>query len=89
MPTFAAQAVSKTPIMNSNPKCLRCDVEMETGYILDASYAMFRVPTWVAGESERSVFSGIKVRGKEQRQLVTFRCPTCGLLESHANQILR
>jgi hypothetical protein len=34
----------------------------------------------------RSYWTGTKIRGKEQLEIHTFRCPKCGFLESYAHQ---
>ena len=38
---------------------------------------------WVAGKPEFGFFGGVKVRGRTQFEVVTYRCPAGGLLESH------
>ena len=37
---------------------------MESGYILDEGYGTRTVAKWVAGEPERSIWTGLKLRGK-------------------------
>ena len=60
---------------------------MEPGYIVDVMYGhgSAAVPNWVGGEPERSIWSGIKLRGKEQIPVATYRCRQCGYLESYAS----
>jgi hypothetical protein len=58
---------------------------MEQGYTIDESHGGNRkVPTWVLGEPERSIWTGLKLRGKERLQVSTYRCRRCGYLESYA-----
>jgi len=57
---------------------------MESGYILDEGYGTRTVAKWVAGEPERSIWTGLKLRGKTQHDVVTCRCKRCGYLESYA-----
>ena len=53
-------------------------------YILDEGYGTRTVAKWVAGEPERSIWTGLKLRGKAQHDVVTYRCKRCGYLESYA-----
>ena len=41
---------------------------------------------WVEGTPEPSLWAGIKTRGRRLLSTVTYRCPTCGLLQSYARQ---
>ena len=64
--------------------CPRCSGSMESGYILDEGYGTRTVAKWVAGEAVRSIWTGLKLRGKTRRDVVTYRCKRCGYLESYA-----
>jgi len=64
--------------------CPRCSGSMEPGYTLDEGYGTRTVAKWVAGEPERSIRTGLKLRGKAQHDVVTYRCRRCGYLESYA-----
>jgi hypothetical protein len=64
--------------------CPRCSGSVESGYILDEGYGTRTVAKWVAGEPERSIWTGLKLRGKAQHDVVTYRCKRCGYLESYA-----
>jgi hypothetical protein len=64
--------------------CLRCSGSMESGYILDEGYGTRTVGQWIAGEPERSMWNGLKLRGKAKQNVVTYRCKRCGYLESYA-----
>jgi hypothetical protein len=58
---------------------------METGFMIDVGYGKTAVPKWVGGEPESSFWSsGLKLRGKEQLPVTTYRCRRCGYLESYA-----
>jgi hypothetical protein len=59
---------------------------MGEGFIMDATHGAVLVARWVAGMPEPSFWSGTKVTGKEQRKIVTYRCPKCGYLESYAGE---
>jgi hypothetical protein len=57
---------------------------MEPGYVIDTGYGSLGVPKWISGEPVRSIWTGLKVRGKEQLPVKTYRCRRCGYLESYA-----
>ena len=54
--------------------------------MIDVSYGKTGVSQWVAGEPETSWWmgGGLKLRGKEQLPVTTYRCRRCGYLESYA-----
>ena len=39
---------------------------MEPGFIVDVGYGSTAVPKWVAGEPVKSIWTGLKLRGKQQ-----------------------
>jgi len=57
---------------------------MEEGFIVDVGYGATAVPKWVEGEPVRSIWTGLKLKGKEQKPVTTYRCRRCGYLESYA-----
>jgi hypothetical protein len=57
---------------------------MEAGYAIDVGYGTKAVPKWVGGEPRRSIWSGLRLGGKEQLPVTTYRCRRCGYLESYA-----
>jgi Domain of unknown function (DUF6487) len=64
--------------------CPRCGGSMEPGYMVDEGYGKKLVSTWVAGEPQKSFWTGIQLWGKERLQVATYRCRGCGYLESYA-----
>lgn len=52
--------------------------------MVDEGYGTRTVAKWIAGEPERSIWTGLKLRGKERLNVATFRCRRCGYLESYA-----
>ncbi len=70
--------------------CQKCGKSMERGFILDESYDRHRVSEWAEGQPEKYFMLGIvsvpgAVKSPEVRiPVVTFRCPSCGYLESYA-----
>ena len=61
---------------------------METGYLVDTMYGQgtASTPKWVVGEPERSIWTGLKLRGKPRLAVTTYRCRQCGFLESYATE---
>ena len=66
------------------PDCPRCKRRMEPGFVLDHGSSGVAVSTWVGGLPERSRWTGLKLKGRVQIPVTTFRCPHCGRLESFA-----
>lgn len=74
----------------TGPRCLRCDVEMETGFVPDMAYGGVMVARWTEGAPKGRRILGMKageVSANQYRQampIVAYRCPACGLLEQYA-----
>lgn len=66
------------------PECPRCRVRMIQGFVADVTHGGVQVAHWVEGPPEKSFWTGTKVPKDKQVPIGTFRCPTCGLLESYA-----
>jgi hypothetical protein len=59
---------------------------MSEGYIVDHTHGGTRVAGWVEGEPVKSVWVGLKLGGKTQIEIATWRCRRCGYLESYASE---
>lgn len=57
---------------------------METGYLLDNTQGGYAAGTWVSGLPERNMWTGLKLKGRTQLSIITYRCTRCGYLESYA-----
>ena len=69
----------------SGKECPRCRGPMEAGYVADKGHGdMLKRQEWIAGEPEKSIWHGLKTKGRERHPLRTFRCTRCGYLESYA-----
>jgi hypothetical protein len=65
--------------------CTKCSSDMEEGFIVDYGHSQFRqAASWIAGPPEMGGFSGVKIEGKHQLPLRTFRFTACGYLEPYA-----
>lgn len=69
----------------ANPgNCPKCAGAMERGFLLDQGYGTFAAAEWVEGTPEKSLWTGLKLRGKTKLKVATWRCRRCGFLESYA-----
>lgn len=58
---------------------------MEAGFLLDhQAHASGTQSAWIDGAPERSIWTGIKLKGHQRLPVTTYRCPKCGFLESYA-----
>jgi len=64
--------------------CPRCAGSMVGGYIVDEGHGTRTVARWIEGNPERSMWTGLKIRGKDKFDVTTYRCGRCGYLESYA-----
>ena len=69
--------------MRSNT-CLKCGSSMTEGFVVDNGYGTKTVSNWVEGAPVISFWTGLKLRGKRQVPIQTWRCGRCGYLESYA-----
>ncbi len=59
---------------------------MEQGFLLDHSHGGILIQnSWVGGLAEKSMWTGLKVKGRDQLPVITWRCTRCGYLESYAS----
>lgn len=64
--------------------CPKCSGQMEEGFVLDRTLNTNLQEKWVEGPAARSVWTGMKLKGREQIPVTTSRCSECGYLESFA-----
>jgi hypothetical protein len=57
---------------------------MEVGYLLDRGHTNFQQLTWIAGAPEFRGTGNVKYEDKPRIQTDTWRCKSCGYLESYA-----
>jgi len=63
--------------------CLRCKTAMETGFLLDVAQGV-RQQRWYPGIPEKRFFGDLNVKRDQLIYVMTYRCPSCGYLESYA-----
>jgi hypothetical protein len=64
--------------------CPKCRGPMERGYVLDNTHGGRLVSHWSAGQPQKSFWTGTKPPDDRQIPIGTFRCKSCGFLESWA-----
>jgi ribosomal protein S27AE len=70
--------------MGMRKDCPKCQASMTEGFVLDADgNGSSKVSRWIEGPPDKRWY-GLKVRGKRQINVQTFRCNRCGFLENHA-----
>jgi hypothetical protein len=61
---------------------------MQAGFIADAVSGGAQVaPTWVEGPVEIDWKKSAKVKGRQKGPVRTYRCRSCGLLESYVTEL--
>ena len=71
-------------------ECPKCRKAMEAGFLLGYRPSDYHQPThWVDGVPVKSIWSGISVKKRRILPLTTYRCVSCGFLESYATGIAR
>ncbi|MEP6764113.1 MAG: hypothetical protein ABJB66_07375 [Gemmatimonadaceae bacterium] len=71
-------------------ECLRCKGRMEAGIILDnGTSGIVYQQQWIEGAAETSFWTGLKTKGHAAHKVVTYRCASCGVLESYASDQVR
>jgi len=69
------------------PVCPKCSVALERGVVVDhAHYGLPMLQSWVAGVATKHWFTGLQVPRGRKMPVATWRCPSCGYLESYANR---
>jgi hypothetical protein len=67
-----------------DPRCPDCGGTMKRGFLLDQGHGHVYASSWVEGPVERSIWVGVKTRGRAKYSVESFRCEKCGLLKSYA-----
>ena len=65
-------------------ECPKCKAKMELGFMPDSTPGGVLATKWVAGDPTRNWLGDITIKGKTLVPIVTYRCQTCGYLESYA-----
>jgi hypothetical protein len=57
---------------------------MEPGFVVDHTHGGVAKPEWASGEPHYSIWTGVRLKGRTRLRVITYRCVSCGLLESYA-----
>jgi hypothetical protein len=68
----------------SGQLCPKCQGHMDPGFVVDNTYGGRIVTHWAPGRPEKSFWTMTKRPRGEQIPIGTFRCQSCGYLESFA-----
>lgn len=71
---------------NGRRDCPKCKALMEKGFIADYTngHAKRMQSRWIEGDPVRSIWLGLSFRGPRVLDVATFRCTSCGFLETVA-----
>ena len=72
--------------MSKTVECIRCHVPMEQGFVIDGRHEGFVQQQWTSGVPKRSFWMGLKLEKDKIVGVTTWRCPSCGYLESYATR---
>ena len=71
--------------MSEQLACPKCRNEMQEDFILEyATNASASASRWVEGAPVKALLFGVRTAHKEQHPIQSFRCQSCGYLESYA-----
>ena len=65
--------------------CPKCNSEMVQGYVEDHLFGGIELSQWVNGPPQNDFFTGIQLTNNKI-PIGTFRCQSCGFLESYARE---
>jgi len=64
--------------------CPKCQSSMTEGFIIDNKESGRAVSSWLEGTPEKSIWTGVKLKGRKPLDIATWRCGSCAYLESYA-----
>ena len=68
----------------TSPTCPKCNSSMEEGFIVDDTFGGRVKLQWAEGKPQRSIWTGLKLARDAGHPVTTYRCESCGYLESYA-----
>ena len=68
----------------ATPTCPDCGVAMEGGFVLDQTHGGNAQADWVEGAPEKSIWTGLRLKGHRRIPLYAWRCPRCSLVRFYA-----
>ena len=72
--------------MAGSKQCPKCSGSMTEGFVVDhGDNGRTMVGSWVEGQPQKSIWTGLKLGGKAKFDIATWRCSRCGFLEHYAS----
>ncbi len=70
-----------------SPQCSKCGSDMQEGFLLEkGDGGVLSQQAWVTGKPEKSLLTGLRLKGMHVYDVRTFRCTRCSYLESYASE---
>lgn len=66
--------------------CRECGGRMERGFVVDTTYGGNAVSRWLGGAPVKRWW-GLQVKEKDTREITSYRCERCGLLQSYVPSV--
>lgn len=66
------------------PSCAKCGGGMDEGFVMDEGYGSRHAAHWVEGAPVRSLWTGLKLKGRTRLPVRSWRCRRCHYLEQYA-----
>lgn len=68
--------------------CPKCAGRMTSGSVIGKdTNGGYGDVVWVEGAPEKSIWTGLRLRGRTLLSVVSFRCERCGFLENYAEHL--
>src|SRR3954471_17429495 len=83
--SFAFHLQGSSPMSEPITACPKCNGPMVQGFIIDNTHGGMMPSSWGSGEPQKSFWFGTKTPS-ETIGFGTFRCSSCGSLESYARE---
>ena len=70
--------------MARDKTCPKCQSAMIEGFVIDNVDGGRGVSKWVEGSPVKNFWVGVSLGGRDPVEIATWRCRSCGFLESYA-----
>ncbi len=75
---------SKEKAAPPKPVCLKCSTTMLEGVTVTGAQSAASISYWVEGQTHRWWLGILRLPKGKRYEIITFRCPACGYLESYS-----
>lgn len=70
--------------MAQSKQCPKCTGSMVEGFTVDVTHGAIGVSSWVEGQPQKSIWTGVRLSGRSRTDIASWRCRSCGFLEHYA-----